>query len=85
MDDPDGAKVASHEYRRTTPQGEAISVTATKTGFYAVRIRSSDTPAENPRPSYMPSVTYRAPQTLENIHQEHLPARPDSVPKEPRR
>ena len=66
LDDPDGAKVATHEYHKATPQGEALSATATRTGFYAFRIRSSQTPAGSPKPSYKLSVTYRAPQTLES-------------------
>jgi alpha-amylase len=65
LDGPDGATVASREYSRTTPQGEALSASAAGTGFHTFRIRSSNTPAENLKPAYKLSVTYRAPETIE--------------------
>ena len=65
LDDPSGAKLASHDFAQDTPQGESISATAGPTGFYAFKIRSSNTPAENLKPSYKLSVTYRAPQVLD--------------------
>jgi alpha-amylase len=64
LDDPSGAKIASHDFAKGTPQGESISATAGPTGFYTFRIRSANTPTENAKPSYTLSVTYRAPQGL---------------------
>ena len=66
MSDPAGAKMATRTFTRATPQGEAITATAkaNATGFYTFRIRSTDTPAGNLKPSYKLSVTYRAPQEL---------------------
>ena len=65
LDDPSGAKLASHDFAKGTPQGESISATAGPTGFYTFRIRSTNTPTENAKPSYKLSVTYRAPQVLD--------------------
>ena len=65
LDDPSGAKLASHDFTQDTPQGESISATAGPTGFYTFRIRSANTPTENAKPSYKLSVTYRAPQVLD--------------------
>jgi len=65
LDDPSGAKLASHDFTQDTPQGESISATAGSTGFYTFRIRSANTPTENAKPSYKLSVTYRAPQVLD--------------------
>jgi alpha-amylase len=65
LDGPGGAAIATHEYSRTTPQGEALTASAASTGFHTFRIRSSGTPAENLKPSYKLSVTYRAPETIE--------------------
>jgi alpha-amylase len=65
LDGPDGATIATREYSRTTPQGEALTATAAGTGFHTFRIRSADTPAENLKPAYKLSVTYRAPETVE--------------------
>ena len=62
LDDPSGAKLASHDYAKGTPQGEPLSATAGPTGFYTFRIRSANTPSENAKPSYKLSTTYRAPQ-----------------------
>ncbi len=64
LDGPDGAKLASRDFDKTTPQGETITATAASTGFHAFRIRSSDTPSSNLRPSYKLSVTYRAPRAI---------------------
>jgi alpha-amylase len=65
LDDPSGAKLASGDFVRNTPQGQSISATAGPTGFYTFKIRSANTPTENAKPSYKLSVTYRAPQVLE--------------------
>ena len=65
LDDPSGAKLASGDFARDTPQGESISAKAGPTGFYTFRIRSANTPPENAKPSYKLSVTYRAPQVLD--------------------
>jgi len=65
LHDPSGAELASHEFVKHTPQGESISANAGMAGFYAFRIRSSNTPVENVKPSYKLSVSYRAPQVLE--------------------
>jgi alpha-amylase len=65
LDDPSGARLASHDFAQDTPQGESISATAGPTGFYTFRIRSANTPTENAKPSYKLSVTYRAPQVLD--------------------
>jgi alpha-amylase len=65
LDDPSGARLVSHDFAKKTPQGESISAKAGPTGFYTFRIRSSQTPAENLRPPYKLSVSYRAPQVLD--------------------
>ena len=64
LDDPSGARVASKEFTKATPQGSALAATAGAKGFYTFRIRSSDTPAGNAKPSYRLSATYRAPLEL---------------------
>jgi alpha-amylase len=64
VDDPSGAKLASHVYKRATPQGEAVTANAGAVGFCTFKIRSADTPASNTRPPYTLSVTYRAPREL---------------------
>jgi alpha-amylase len=66
LDDPSGAKLASQEFKRNTPQGDSISASAGTTGFYTFKIRSANTPSGNAKPSYKLSVTYRAPQTLKD-------------------
>jgi hypothetical protein len=65
LDGPDTATIATHDYSRTTPQGEPLTATAASTGFHTFRIRSSETPAENLKPSYKLSVTYKAPEMIE--------------------
>lgn len=64
LDDPGGAKRASHDYAKATPQGEALTALAGPSGFYTFKIRSTDTPPENLKPSYKLSATYRGPREL---------------------
>jgi alpha-amylase len=64
LDGPDGSRLATRQYTSTTIQGDALTAQAGATGFHTFRIRSSGTPAENLKPPYKLSVTYRAPQTL---------------------
>ena len=66
LDDPDGTKLASREYKKDNPQGTTLTSHAGATGFYTFRIRSANTPPENVKPSYKLSVTYRAPRVLES-------------------
>jgi len=65
LTDPAGAKLAAKDYKKTTPQGESLGSTAAATGFHSFKIRSTNTPAANPMPSYTLSVTYQAPQELQ--------------------
>jgi alpha-amylase len=64
LDDPSGAKLASGNFVKNTPQGQTISANAGPTGFYTFRIRSANTPPDNAKPSYKLTATYRAPQVL---------------------
>ncbi len=64
LDDPSGGKLASRVFDKGTAQGEAVTANAGVVGFYTFRIRAAGTPAENRKPSYKLSVTYRAPQEL---------------------
>jgi alpha-amylase len=64
LDGPSGAKLASKDLKRTTPQGDAIEATAAETGFHTFKIRSSNTPTSNPTPSYTLSATYTSTREL---------------------
>jgi hypothetical protein len=64
LDGPDGTKITSRDFDNGTAQGTAISANAAQTGFYTLKIRSANTPAANPKPSYKLTATYRAPQEL---------------------
>ncbi len=64
IDGPDGTKITSRDFDNGTAQGTAISANAAQTGFYTFKIRSANTPAVNPKPSYKLTATYRAPQEL---------------------
>lgn len=63
LDGPTLAKVAGGTYYSGTSQGTAISVTASRTGWYVFKIRSYNTPTSNPKPAYWLRATYTAPQT----------------------
>ena len=56
--------LATQTYTSGTTQGTALTSTASTTGYYTFNIRSFNTPAGNPRPSYALRVTYAAPQTI---------------------
>ena len=64
IDGPDGTKITSRDFDNDTAQGTAISANAAQTGFYTFKIRSANTPAANPKPSFKLTATYRAPQEL---------------------
>jgi alpha-amylase len=64
LDDLSGAMISSHEFTRDTPQGTTLLAKAGPPGFYTFRIRSTNTPPGNAKPSYTLSATYRAPLVL---------------------
>ncbi|MBC8141369.1 MAG: DUF1939 domain-containing protein [Armatimonadetes bacterium] len=53
--------VVGKDYDLRTAQGATISATASRTGWYTLRIRSFNTPAANVRPAYWLRTTYTAP------------------------
>jgi alpha-amylase len=62
LDDPAGNRIGQKTYSRTMPQETALEADAPSPGWHTFRIRSSNTPAENSKPSYRLRVTYTAPQ-----------------------
>jgi alpha-amylase len=64
IDDPGGAKLASHQFNQGSAQGATLRATAVKSGFHSLFVQAANTPAQNKTPSYKLSVTYTAPQTL---------------------
>jgi LAS superfamily LD-carboxypeptidase LdcB len=67
LDDPDGTKVASHQFDRGSAQGVALQVNAIKPGFHSFFVQAANTPAQNKTPSYKLSVRYTAPRTLQHV------------------
>jgi alpha-amylase len=64
LDDPDGTRVAGHQFDRGSAQGAALQAQAVKPGFHSFFVQAANTPAQNKTPSYKLTVTYTAPQTL---------------------
>jgi galactose oxidase len=59
----DGAEIAHQSATLQSPAAE-VHATASAEGFHTFRITAANTPAANPNPEYTLSVTYTAPQTL---------------------
>ena len=57
-----GAVVVGKDYYTATAQGTTLAATASRTGWYTLRVRAYNTPADNPRPAYWLKATYTAPQ-----------------------
>jgi alpha-amylase len=63
LTNPIGTAIGRRTYT-LQEQGEVLDATAATTGWYTFRIRASDPPAANPKPSYKLTVTYEAPREL---------------------
>ena len=66
LDGPNGSPLGSKTFTQGTAQGEALQATAAGTGWHTFRIRSADTPADHPQPSYRLRVSYQAPHQTMN-------------------
>ncbi len=56
------AALTGADYYSGTAQGTTINATASRTGWYTLKLRAYNTPAANPRPTYWLRATYTAPQ-----------------------
>jgi alpha-amylase len=63
LDGPDGATLASRDFVQAD-QNAMLVHNAGSTGHHAFKIRATATPAQNAKPSYKLSVTYRAPRAF---------------------
>jgi alpha-amylase len=63
LDNSSGTVLTSKSYTTSTAQGATMSYTPSTTGWYTFKIRSYNTPAANPKPTYWLRATYTAPQT----------------------
>lgn len=61
LTDSTGTRIANRTYT-LKEQGEALDATAATAGWHTFRIRSVNSPAVNPQPSYKLTLTYEAPQ-----------------------
>jgi alpha-amylase len=62
LTDPNGARIGSQTFSRSTGQPGSLQATAPATGWHTFRIRSANTPATNLKPTYRLTVSYHAPQ-----------------------
>jgi alpha-amylase len=62
IDSPTGTILATKTYTSSTPQGTALAITPSSTGYYTWKIRSYNTPTANAKPAYWLRSTYTAPQ-----------------------
>lgn len=60
--DPSGNLMATQDFGLSTPLGTQVAATPATTDQYRFRIRSSNTPSTNARPSFKLTVSYQSPQ-----------------------
>ena len=64
LDGPSLQPLATHAFSAGAGQGSTVGATATSTGWYTFKLRSFNTPASNPKPTYRLDVAYTAPQSF---------------------
>jgi alpha-amylase len=64
IDTPQGSKLLSKSFRQADSHGSFAGGKIASKGFYAIFVKSTNTPAGNKAPAYKLAVSYSAPQVL---------------------